>query len=92
MWSKNDKARTVFIELMPSKEKPLDTVSKAIKVQCSANETSIIEEEMFHMYFDMEVQAHNGFLAVRQPANDNAAGLFECFKQAMEYDNVFTSS
>ena len=53
-----------------------------------------IEEEMFYVVYcdfqssDMKVQVRSRFMAVTQPTSANAAGLFECFKQAMEYVNI----
>jgi len=37
---------------------------------------------------DMKVQACKRFWAVGQSTSGNAAGLFECFKQAMEYFDI----
>ena len=36
----------------------------------------------------MKVQAHSRFLAVRQPTNANAVGLFKCFKKVIEYVKI----
>jgi len=36
----------------------------------------------------MKVQAHNKFLAVRQPTSGNTTGLFESFMQAREYADI----
>ena len=89
----NDKVCAVFIEFIAQerREALLDAISKARFFSIQADGTTDkgnIEEEMFHVvYFDfrssdMKVQAHSRFLAVRQPTNANAAGLFECFKKA----------
>ena len=93
---KNDKACVVFVEFIAKerREALLDTVSKPKVFSMQADGTtdkSNIEKEMFHVVYcdfqsnDMKVQACSRFMAVRQPTSANAAGLFECFKQALEY-------
>ena len=93
---KNDKACAVFVDFIAQerREALLDSVSKAkiFSVQADGTtEKGNIEEEMFHVVYcdfnssDKTVRARNRFLAVRQPTSGNAAGLFECFKQAMEH-------
>ena len=96
---KNDKACAVFAEFIAQerREALLNTISKAKFFSIQADGTTDkgnIEEEMFHVVYcdfnsdDMKVQVCNRFLAVRQPTSGNAAGLFECFKQTMEYINI----
>ena len=88
---KNDKACAVFVELIAKERREvlLHAVSKAKFFSIQADGTTDkgnIEEEMFHVVYcdfqssDMKVQAHSRFMAT----SANAAGLFECFKQAME--------
>ena len=96
---KNDKACAVFVDFIAQerREALLDSVSKAKFFSVQADGTTDkgnIEEEMFHVVYcdfnssDKTVRARNRFLAVRQPTSGNAAGLFECFKQAMEHMNI----
>ena len=96
---KNDKACALFVEFIAQerREALLDVVSKARFFSIQADGTTDkgnIEEEMFHVVYcdfqsgDMKVQARSRFLAVKQPSSANAAGLFECFKKAMEYVKI----
>ena len=80
-----------FSNLLPkNEEKPFWMLFQVRFFSIQANGTTDkgnIKEEMFHVVYcdfqssDMKVQAHSRFLAVRQPTNANAAGLFECFKK-----------
>ena len=89
---KNDKACAVFVKFIAQerREALLDVISKARFFSIQADGTTDkgnIEEEMFLVVYcdfqssDKKVQAHSRFLAVRQPTNANAAGLFECLKK-----------
>ena len=96
---KNDKACAIFADFIAQerREALLDAISKAKFFSIQADGTTDklnVEEEMFHVMYcdfhtaDMKAQTRNRFLAVRQPTSGNAAGLFECFKQTMEYMNI----
>jgi len=86
----------MFVEFITQERRKtlIDAALKAKYFSIQADGTidiGNIEEEMFYVvYYDfnsgnMKVQACNRFVAVRQPSS---AGLFECFKQTMEYIKI----
>ena len=97
---KNDITCSTFVSYIAAEVRHnlLETLSKIkfFSVQADGStDTGNAEDELYTVQFfepksnDGQVHVHNKFFTVRQVKRDDACGLFECFKAAMEFVGVY---